>query len=162
MASRLNSRGETRRKLRYEELERREVLATLVVANANDSGDGSLRNAIVEANGTTERDTITFDIGIGVQVIRPQTALPAITNPLTIDGTSQPGYSGIPLIELDGAQAGDQVPGLTIDSSSVEIRGLSVSSFDGAGIHIVSGSNSTIAGNYVGLLGGNDRGIQIE
>ena len=41
-----------------------------------------------------------------MQTIAPLSALPAITNPVLIDGFSQPGYGGTPLIEINGSQAG--------------------------------------------------------
>ena len=42
--------------------------------------------------------------GQGVQTIAPALPLPAITNPVLIDGISQPGYTGTPLIELSGSR----------------------------------------------------------
>ena len=79
-----------------------------------DSGPGSLRQAILDSNAATgATNTIEFDIpGSGVQTIVPLSPLPAITNPVLIDGWSQPGYAGTPLIEIDGSQAGGD--GLTI------------------------------------------------
>ena len=76
------------------------------VTSTADSGAGSLREAIdyVDAHGGAT--TIAFAIGTGQQTIDVLSPLPAITAPVTIDGTTQPGYSGTPLIELDGAGAG--------------------------------------------------------
>src|SRR5262249_52338038 len=68
--------------------------------------------------------------------------LPAITGPVLIDGLSQPGYAGTPLIEIDGSQAGGG-DGLTITGSGVTVRGLDINGFSsGAGIAI-SGSAAT-------------------
>src|SRR5207253_7609575 len=52
---------------------------SFVVTNTNDSGPGSLRQAILDSNATTgQTNTITFDIpGSGVQKISPLTNLPA-------------------------------------------------------------------------------------
>jgi hypothetical protein len=87
------------------------------VTNAADSGAGSLRQAILDANATGGADVIAFDIpGSGVQTIAPASPLPAVTDPLTIDGTTQPGYAGAPLIELDGLGAGQGVTGLDISA----------------------------------------------
>ena len=48
-------------------------------------------------------NTIDFDIpGSGLQTIAPQSPLPAATAPVVIDGTTQTGFSGTPLIVLDG------------------------------------------------------------
>src|ERR1700687_151818 len=87
-------------------LEDRQLLATFTVLTTNDSGPGSLRQAILDANGNPGLDTIAFNIGGGSQTIPPAYALPAITDPVIIDGTTQPGYSGSPLIVLDGTGTG--------------------------------------------------------
>jgi len=69
------------------------------VINTNDSGPGSLRQAIMDANADAAADTISFSIpGSGVQTITPGSLLPLVTNPLTIDGSTQPGFAGTPLI----------------------------------------------------------------
>jgi hypothetical protein len=78
-------------------------LSTFTVTNTSDSGPGSLRQAILDANATAQVDLIDFNIGGGgLQTIQPGTALPKIKRPVTIDGTTQPGFSGTPIIELDG------------------------------------------------------------
>ena len=77
--------------------------ASFVVTNTNDSGAGSLRQAILDANANEGAETITFAIpGSGRHTITLANALPAITENTTIDGTSQSGFIGTPLIELDG------------------------------------------------------------
>ena len=69
--------------------------ATLIVTNTSASGPGSLQQAILDANATNGLDTIIFQIpGTGVHTITPTSALPAITDPVVIDGTTQPGYVG--------------------------------------------------------------------
>ena len=52
----------------------------------------------------------------------------AITQSVLIDGFSQPGYAGTPLIELSGSQAGGG-DGLTITGSDVTVRGLAINGF---------------------------------
>src|SRR2546423_5800084 len=81
--------------------------ATFTVTNTNDSGAGSLRQAILAANASSGTDTIAFNIpGAGVQTINLASGLPFITDPVTIDGTTQPNFAGSPLIELNGSNAG--------------------------------------------------------
>ena len=81
-----------------------------VVTNTLDSGPGSLRQAILDANATPNvggPDVIRFSIpGLGAHTIQPLSTLPDITDPVVIDGTTQPGYAGKPVIELDGTLAG--------------------------------------------------------
>lgn len=75
-----------------EAIEPRVLLSTYVVANTDDSGPGSLRQAILDANADPAWDTIAFNIpGDGVHTIQPLTALPDITDATTIDGYTQPG-----------------------------------------------------------------------
>ena len=78
---------------------------TLLVTNTSDSGPGSLRQAILDSNADAgDVDRISFNIpGTGVRTIAPVTALPAMTQPAIIDGTTQPGFAGTPIIELSGA-----------------------------------------------------------
>jgi hypothetical protein len=75
-----------------------------VVTSTNDSGPGTLRDAIQCANSIPGVDTITFNIpGSGVQTITPLTVLPDITDPVIIDGYSQPGASPNTLSNADNA-----------------------------------------------------------
>ena len=92
------------------------IAATFTVTNTNDSGAGSLRQAILDANANPGTDTIEFNIpGAGVHTITPSQALPAATETVTIDGYTQPGSSvntdpiatnAVILIEIDGSAAG--------------------------------------------------------
>ncbi len=139
-----------RMRLRFESMERRELLSTLYVTDTSDSDTdtGSLRYAILQSNATPgQTNTIDFAIpGTGVQTISPQSPLPAITQAVLIDGESQPGYAGTPLIEINGQGSGSD-DGLTVNGSNVTIRGLDIVGFStGAAIHI-SGASST--GNWV-------------
>src|SRR4029453_9676203 len=79
--------------------------ATNVVTNINDSGPGSLPQAILSANLTEDvPDQIPFSIpGAGPHTISPLTPLPALTDPVIIDGYSQPGASSNTLAKGDNA-----------------------------------------------------------
>src|SRR4029079_13825422 len=117
------------------------VVAPFSVGNTNDSGPGSLRQAILEANaapGTTH--VLSFAIpGAGVHTITLQSPLPAIMSPLVIDGTTQPGYAiGTPLIELNG----NGQTGLVLNSGGSTIRGLVLNRFSGDAIIVSSASNA--------------------
>ena len=123
-----------------------------VVTNTNDSGPGSLRQAIIANNDTASGgNTITFQIGApgSTQTIEPLAdssgvSLPIIIRPVTIDGWSQggAGYTGKPLIELDGSlttPGGGQsnMPagsfGFNIETDNVVIRGFAIDNY-GAGL----------------------------
>src|SRR5437763_967400 len=77
-----------------ERLEPRLAPATFTVLNTADSGAGSLRQAILDANATANvPDQINFNIqAAGVQTIAPASALPDITDSVIIDG----GNGGVP------------------------------------------------------------------
>jgi hypothetical protein len=138
-----------------------DVPFTFAVTNKNDSGPGSFRQALTNANnhiGFT--DVISFAIpGAGPHTIIPVSPLPAATEPIVIDGTSQPGYAGSPLIEINGAKIGVPSPGLVLGGGSSTVRGLAINGFNGNGIALLSNGN-VVAGNYIGtdLTGTIDRG----
>ena len=112
----------------------------------------SLRAAITAANNNPGLDTIRFAITAGpeVKIISPTSELPAITDPVLIDGTTQPGYAGKPLIELSGASAGPNASGLTITGGGSTVKGLAIHSFARDGILLSGGGGNTIEGNYLG------------
>ncbi len=131
---------------------------SFVVNSSNDVSDGacnaahcSLREAITAANASAGADEIRFSIGSGAVSITPGSGLPDITSPVTLDGTTQPGSGGKPIVELNGAGAGGGTAGITLAAGSggSAVRGLVINRFLGRGVQIDSDSN-TIAGNYIG------------
>ncbi|HEX5079057.1 MAG TPA: right-handed parallel beta-helix repeat-containing protein, partial [Geminicoccaceae bacterium] len=129
-----------------------------------DLGDGScadaagactLRAALAQANASPGADTIAFAIaGAGVHTIAPASALPQVTDPVTIDATSQPGYAGTPLVELNGQNAlgaaGAQVDGLLVSAGQTSVRGLALNRFSGWQLHLKSNGGDTLAANVIG------------
>src|SRR5437588_7312138 len=85
-----------------ERMEQRVLLSTYGVTSTADSGPGSLRQAILDANAHPGEDAIAFAIDSGVQTISAAGAFPAISDPVVIDGTTQPGYAGKPLVQVTG------------------------------------------------------------
>jgi hypothetical protein len=133
--------------------------ATFTVTNTNDSGAGSLRQAIIDVNANPGLDTIVFAIpGAGVHTITPASPLDVVVDPVLIDGYSQPGSSvntdpfatnAVLLIALDGMAAGT---GINIGSgaSGSTVQGLVMNHFDTA-IEVRGGSTGcTIRGNFLG------------
>lgn len=134
---------------------------TFTVINTNDSGSGSLREAIESANTHSGPDRIAFNIpGPGPQTIQPGSPLPELNEEVVIDGYSQPGsepptasLSAVLNIVLDGSSSSGHLGLLSIDptASACEIRGLVISNYDRNGIFIESGANgNVIEGNYIG------------
>ena len=122
-----------------------------VVTNTNDSGAGSLRQIILDANSNPGQDIITFNIpnvNATPLTIQLSSALPEITDPVMIDATSQPGFSGTPFIELSGGGLIEN--GLVITAGNSTVRGLVINSFTNSGIRLLEGDNNTIIGNYIG------------
>jgi hypothetical protein len=123
------------------------ALTVFKVTNTNDTGDGSLRRAINDATKDPGVDAIFFKIpGPGVHVIQPLTDLPAVWDNLA--GDSQPGYSGTPLIQIDGSLDSSQISdGLFVRRGI--IAALDVTNFR-AGIRVF-GPGTTIIDNYIGV-----------
>ena len=143
--------------------------ATYQVTNTNDSGAGSLRQAILDASINPGLDLIAFNIaGAGVHTITPLTALPNITDAVIIDGYTQPGSSpntlstgnnATILIELDGTNITAN-SGLFITAGNSTVRGLAINRFGIQGITLEDGDNNLIEGNFIGTdpTGTIDRG----
>lgn len=121
--------------------------ATFTVTNTADSGVGTLRSAITNANqagGGTH--FITFNLP-APYTIAPVTSLPLLTNSAWINGATQPGYTGAPIVQLSGAPG--IIHGLHIQSRGGGVRGLQISGFtNGTGI-ILDGPTNTIAGCWI-------------
>jgi hypothetical protein len=116
--------------------------------NTNNAGAGSLRQAILDANANAGSDTIQFNIpGLGAKTIAPTSALPVITDPVVIDGTTQPGFSGAPIIELNGVS--ESFTGLEITAGSSTVKGLVINRFV-RGIYLRTNGGNVVQGNYIG------------
>ena len=155
--------------------------ATLTVNSTGDASDSStgdglcdtgalvggqpectLRGAIEEANALSGANTIEFDIpGAGPHTIQPASALPTVTDPVVIDGYTQPGASPntngpglglntVLMIELDGTSAGTSfVPWLDITGGSSIVRELVINRFSGSGIRLQTSGN-VVDWNFIG------------
>ncbi len=135
--------------------------ATFTVTSTADSGAGSLRQAILDANASSGADTIAFDItGSGVQTIALSTTLPTIAESVTINGYSQPGASAntnppgegtnaVILIELNG-QNTPNLSGLTIGAAGVQVRGFAINRCASGVLVTTGGDGAVIAGNFLG------------
>ncbi len=126
-------------------------------------GNCSLRAAIEEANALPGTDVIHFSIGgTGPHVLLPPSALPPITETVTIDGSTQPGNAGVCTtaipnrpayrIVLNGTIAGAGVDGLKLlgGSDNSVIRGLNIRNFDGNGIYMFFSQRSLVQCSFIG------------
>ena len=142
--------------------------------NSQSDTECTLRAAIQEANANAGLDTITFNMPTSEPgysaapqsyTITPASALPAITEQVVIDASTQTGFPGTPIVVLDGNSLG--ASGLTLGAAgdSSTIRGFVIRDFATNGIQIEAGSDShLIAGNYIGRLNvsGTDAGAGEE
>ncbi|MFM7107246.1 MAG: beta strand repeat-containing protein [Planctomycetaceae bacterium] len=145
-----------RRLARPELLERRLALVADVftVTSLADSGPGSFRQAILDADAAAGFDVIEFAVAGTIRVGR--TALPAITEGVRIDGTTAPGFAGSPVVRIDF----QNTAGLVVDVGADFTRIASLSLVDAAGPGVtVAGSNVEIWGNFIGVWG---NGVTLE
>ncbi|MDH3292758.1 MAG: CSLREA domain-containing protein [Acidimicrobiia bacterium] len=127
----------------------------------NSTGDPecTLRAAIVEANAFPTADIINFAMPAtegghsgGVWTITPGSALATLSDQVTIDGSTQPGWTTTPVVELNGVSAGGSTDGFRITADNVTIRSLAINRFGADGIELVFGAaNAVIAGNHIGV-----------
>ncbi|HEX4441095.1 MAG TPA: S-layer homology domain-containing protein [Thermoanaerobaculia bacterium] len=136
--------------------------ATFTVTNTADSGAGSLRQAILDANANPGLDTIAFNIpGGGVHTITPQSSLDFLLDPVIVDGYSQPGANpnsasvgtnAVLLIELDGSAIGAGSLGLNVTRGGSTVQGLVINGFATAiaTFNGGAGGGRVIRGNFLG------------
>lgn len=146
--------------------------ATFTVTNTNDSGVGSLRQAIIDANNngnSSDMDTIEFNIpGSGVHTINIQTDLPAVTQKATIDGYSQPGaqentavspepINSVINIEVAATNATITQGAIGLIADGSVVKGISIydasapsGNLDYSNLALV-GAGTSVKGSYIGL-----------
>jgi CSLREA domain-containing protein len=134
--------------------------ATFMVNSTGDGGDSSLadgvcndgtnnctlRAAIQQANNTVDQDTIEFNIT--PDTIAPASQLPPISDPLIIDGISDPDSARV---ELVGTGAGLGADGLSVDAQDSIVKGLVIRNFSNDGINITADATGVrIESNFIG------------
>ena len=133
--------------------------ATFTVTSIDDEDDAactvehcSLREALLAANAEAGTDVVDFALpGDPPYVIAPAAALPAVTEAVSIDATTQPGYAGDPVITLDGTLAGT-TDGLVLSGAGITVAGLAVVRFALNGVRI-PGSGNTVRASAIGTDG---------
>ena len=143
------------------------------VTNTNDSGAGSLRQALANAIGHGS-GLVSFDIGSGCgpHVITLDSELPAITVPLIVNGYTQTG-SGMNdldvgddatfcvILESGNANVthGLRVPDTAANSTQLTVNGLAFSGFSDAALLLNGGTQHIVVGNR---FGGNAGGHALQ
>jgi hypothetical protein len=121
---------------------------TYVVTTTNNDGPGSLAAAIWSANASPGADAVHFAIpGTAPFYVNWAMMNVQVTEALTIDATTQPGYAGSPLVQLNGNRSGF---GLTVTSGSSVVRGLAINDFSAA-VSLETNGGNVLEGNYFGL-----------
>jgi len=82
--------------------------------------------------------------------IQPTVPLPSISEGVSIDATTQTGFTDSPIIVLDGTNAGAAATGFRTTVGSSTIRGFVINNFTDNGIELLTGGGDSIVGNYVG------------
>ncbi|MEQ1903901.1 MAG: right-handed parallel beta-helix repeat-containing protein [Pirellulaceae bacterium] len=144
-----------------------------VVSNTLDSGPGSLRQAILDANVHTNNvgtlDKIRFEIpGAGPHTIALASALPAISDAVDIDGGTQAGTGVTPTVAIDGTALAGTADGFRILANNTAIRKINIRNFPNDGIELQANGvllqGNTIGTDFGGLVGfGNANfGVRIQ
>ena len=138
--------------------------ATFTVTNTGDSGVGSLRQAILDANASPGADTIAFNVsgagcdGSGVCTIAPTSQLHSVDEALTIDGYTQPGASvntatfgsnAVLKIALSGVNIPGSV-GIPAEANAVTVRGLVINGGFHSAVDILTDGEVHVEGCFIG------------
>ncbi len=129
--------------------------ATYVVNTTDDSTsqcDASvctLRGAIQSANLNAGADEIVFDIpnpNGDAQTIVLQSELPIVGGPTTLDATTQPGFNGSPIVEIDGSNLVSATDGIKLRTSDSVVRGFVINDLPHADL---GDTGSFVGGNAI-------------
>lgn len=152
--------------------------ATYIVTNSANSGNGTLRAAISNANIGAGTDLVVFNLPAGSRTIPVSTELPRVTDRIRITGTNHLASGNEPLVTLHAASAAVTnglflgaigctvtairvhgfTAGIMVTSPSCVIQACYIMSNSDAGVHVKAGG-TRIVGNYFAT---NDTGIYLD
>jgi len=117
--------------------------------NICDAGGGvcTLRAAIIESNAHGGADTIAFSVA---GLISPA-LYPALSDPVLIDGTTAPGYAGVPLVHIDGGSTSLIGFSFAPAAASSSLTALEVSGYPAEGV-LIEGDGITVQRCYIGPI----------
>ncbi len=123
--------------------------------NSDGATECTLRAAIQEANALSGADEIEFDMPTteaghsgGVWTISPVAAYPSITEQVSIDGRTQPGWSGTPLVEVSGTLTTTTV-GLDFQDVDSLLAGIAIGDYTRP--ITVQAARMTVVGTWIGV-----------
>ncbi len=118
--------------------------------NSEAQVECTLRAAIEEVNAQGGFQKVIFDVpGESPFTISPAAGLPAVAGQAEVDATTQIGFGGTPVVEIDGSDAGTS-DGLTLSGSDVTVRGFAINRFGGNGIVLGGSGTHVVELNYIG------------
>ncbi|HUM48195.1 MAG TPA: NosD domain-containing protein, partial [Chitinophagales bacterium] len=117
---------------------------SLASTNTGTGSSGTLRYCITQANLSAGPHSINFSVAGTISINSSTVLLPVLTKQIVINAGTAPGYSGIPVVVLDGTGSGSG-NGIEITATNCEIYGLEIAHFSGRGIYI----HGSTAGNFV-------------
>jgi choice-of-anchor C domain-containing protein len=83
-------------------------------------------------------------------LIQPSSPLPALSDGTVVDGTTQTGYAGAPLVELVGSMAGTGTDGLQLTGSTSAVRGMVINGYNGCAVTLAGSGGHSLTGNFIG------------
>jgi CSLREA domain-containing protein len=116
------------------------------------AGTCTLRAALEQANASAGPNRVVFNLPGDSYRIQPGSGhLPLITDPIVIDGSTQPGYAGSPVVHIDGSLLASSYSGLELVTNDSTIRGLVITGFEGNGLFLRDGGNHLVEANFIGV-----------
>lgn len=132
-------------------------LGVLTVTSAANSGAGTLRQALLDSNQTTNAEVIRFNVAGGCPAtITLTTPLPTVTSPVTIDGFSQPGsspnesstaYDGVHCVKVRSGEASHALRLQPPADRLQTVRGLQFEGFTDAQVIVEGAGSARVQGN---------------
>lgn len=132
--------------------------ATYTVTSTSDSGAGTLRQAILDANANVGADSITFDPSLAGSTITLTSPMESITESVSIDGSTSGGVvtitGGFNSFVFNSGTA-HSVTGLTLGNSSIVVQSgasdVTIGGLGSLGLSLTAGSIS-IEGSDVDVI----------